>query len=55
MRTSWPQIPTCWTSTPRPAAASDFDVAVIYAGQGVALLRSETTAAEVVAGFVADV
>jgi len=33
----------------------DFDVAVIYAGQGVALLRSETTAAEVVAGFVADV
>jgi len=40
------------------AAASrrrDFDVAVIYAGQGAALLRSETTAAEVVAGFVADV
>lgn len=33
----------------------DFDVAVIYAGQGVALLQSETTAAEVVAGFVADV
>ena len=33
----------------------DFDVAVIYAGQGAALLRSETTAAEVVAGFVADV
>jgi nitronate monooxygenase len=32
----------------------DFDVAVIYAGQGAALLRSETTAAEVVAGFVAD-
>jgi nitronate monooxygenase len=33
----------------------DFDVAVIYAGQGAALLKSETTAAEVVAGFVADV
>jgi len=32
----------------------DFDVAVVYAGQGAALLRSETTAAEVVAGF-ADV
>jgi nitronate monooxygenase len=32
---------------------SDFDVAAIYAGQGAALLRSETTAAEVVAGFVA--
>jgi nitronate monooxygenase len=31
----------------------DFDVAVIYAGQGAALLRSETTAAEVVAGFAA--
>ena len=31
--------------------ASDFDTAVIYAGQGAALLRSETTAAEVVAGF----
>jgi nitronate monooxygenase len=30
----------------------DFDVAAIYAGQGAALLRSETTAAEVVAGFV---
>ena len=29
----------------------DFDVAVIYAGQGAALLRSETSAAEVVAGF----
>ena len=29
----------------------DFDVAVIYAGQGASLLRSETTAAEVVAGF----
>jgi nitronate monooxygenase len=29
----------------------DFDSAVIYAGQGAALLRSETTAAEVVAAF----
>jgi nitronate monooxygenase len=29
----------------------DFDVAVVYAGQGAALLQSETTAAEVVAGF----
>ena len=29
----------------------DFDTAVIYAGQGVALLRAETSAAEVVAGF----
>ena len=33
----------------------DFDVAVIYAGQGAALLRNETTAAEVVAGFVPEV
>jgi nitronate monooxygenase len=33
----------------------DFDVAAVYAGQGAALLRSETTAAEVVAGFVAGV
>ena len=32
---------------------SDFDIAAIYAGQGAALLRSETTAAEVVAEFVA--
>ena len=32
----------------------DFDVAAIYAGQGAALLRSETTAAEVVAGFVVE-
>jgi nitronate monooxygenase len=32
---------------------SDFDVAAVYAGQGAALLRSETTAAEVVAQFVA--
>jgi nitronate monooxygenase len=32
---------------------SDFDVAAIYAGQGVALLRSETTAAQVVAELVA--
>jgi nitronate monooxygenase len=32
----------------------DFDVAVIYAGQGAALLRSETTAGEVVAAFAAD-
>ena len=31
--------------------ARDFDTAVIYAGQGAALLGSETTAAEVVAGF----
>jgi nitronate monooxygenase len=29
----------------------DFDAAVIYAGQGAALLSRETTAAEVVAGF----
>jgi nitronate monooxygenase len=29
----------------------DFDVAVIYAGQGAALLRAETSAAEVVAGL----
>ncbi len=29
----------------------DFDVAVVYTGQGAALLRSETAAAEVVAGF----
>ena len=29
----------------------DFDVAVVYAGQGAALLRSETTAAEVVDAF----
>lgn len=29
----------------------DFDTAVIYAGQSVALLKSETTAAEVVSGF----
>jgi nitronate monooxygenase len=29
----------------------DFDTAVIYAGQGAALLRAETTAAEVVDGF----
>ncbi len=33
----------------------DFDVAVIYAGQGAALLQSETTAAEVVNGFVVSV
>jgi nitronate monooxygenase len=33
----------------------DFDVAVVYAGQGAALLRSETTAAEVVAAFFPDV
>ena len=33
----------------------DFDVAVIYAGQGAALLQSETTAAEVVNGFVVGV
>ena len=32
----------------------DFDVAVVYAGQGAALLRSETTAAEVVAAFFTD-
>ncbi len=32
----------------------DFDVAVIYAGQGAALLRSETTAAEVVATFFTE-
>lgn len=30
----------------------DFDTAVIYAGQGAALLKSETTAADVVAAFV---
>jgi nitronate monooxygenase len=29
----------------------DFDTAVVYAGQGAALLRSETTAADVVAAF----
>ncbi len=33
----------------------DFDVAVIYAGQGASLLRSETTAAEVVADFATAV
>lgn len=32
----------------------DFDVAAIYAGQGAALLRAETTAAEVVAEFFTD-
>ena len=32
----------------------DFDVAVVYAGQGAALLRSETTAAEVVAAFFTE-
>lgn len=33
------------------ARQDDYDTAVIYAGQGAALLRSETTAADVVAGF----
>ena len=33
----------------------DFDVAVVYAGQGAALLRSETSAAEVVAAFFTGV
>ncbi len=33
--------------------SKDYDTAVIYAGQGVALLRGECTAAEVVAGFAA--
>lgn len=33
------------------ARSGDFDTAVIYAGQGAALLRSETTAADVVAAF----
>ena len=32
----------------------DFDVAAVYAGQGAALLRSETTAAEVVAAFFTE-
>lgn len=32
----------------------DFDTAVIYAGQGAALLRSESSAAEVVAAFTVD-
>lgn len=31
--------------------SADFDTAAVYAGQGVALLRTETTAADVVAGF----
>ena len=31
--------------------AGDFDTAVVYAGQGAALLRSEVTAADVVAAF----
>ena len=31
--------------------SGDFDTAVVYAGQGAALLRAETTAAEVVAAF----
>lgn len=31
--------------------AADFDVAVVYAGQGAALLRAETSAADVVAGL----
>lgn len=35
--------------------AGDFDTAVVYAGQGAALLRQETTAAEVVAGFASAV
>ena len=30
----------------------DFDVAVVYAGQGAALLRAETSAAEVVASLL---
>lgn len=37
----------------RASRESDFDTAVVYAGQGAALLRQETTAAEVVAGFTA--
>lgn len=32
-------------------ASGEFDTAAIYAGQGAGLLRSETTAADVVAGF----
>jgi len=32
----------------------DFDTAVIYAGQGSALLSSESTAADVIAAFVED-
>lgn len=36
-------------------ARGDFDVAHVYAGQGVAALTEETTAAEVVAGFARGV
>ena len=35
----------------RAVAAEDFSVAHVYAGQGVAALTRETTAADVVAGF----
>ena len=54
MRTSWQQTPTRWTQYAAGRRRRDFDVAVIYAGQGAALLRSETTAAEVVAAFFTD-
>lgn len=38
----------------RAQREQDYDSAVIYAGQGVALLHAETSAPEVVASFVAD-
>ena len=55
VRPNWQQILEALDEYAAARRRGDFDVAVIYAGQGAALLQSETTAAEVVNGFVVGV